>query len=64
MVHARDRPRALSVPGPLRLRADIIAAPLSLVGEGKGEGDASSAGLFADVPTGLGKTAMAVLGWL
>jgi CRISPR-associated endonuclease/helicase Cas3 len=35
-----------------------------LRGEGSGEGDASGAGLLVDVPTGLGKTAMAVLGWL
>ncbi|MCP9439626.1 MAG: CRISPR-associated helicase Cas3' [Nitrospira sp.] len=33
-------------------------------GEGKGEGGLRGDGLLVDVPTGLGKTAMAVLGWL
>jgi CRISPR-associated endonuclease/helicase Cas3 len=33
-------------------------------GKGEGEGSVSGEGLLVDVPTGLGKTAMAVLGWL
>lgn len=42
----------------------LFRHPSPLVGEGKGEGDAIDAGLLVNVPTGLGKTAMAVLGWL
>lgn len=35
-----------------------------LQGEDKGEGIWNRAGLLVNIPTGLGKTAMAVLGWL
>ncbi|MEW6542256.1 MAG: CRISPR-associated helicase Cas3' [Nitrospirota bacterium] len=42
----------------------LFSRPSPLVGEGAGEGARSGAGLLVDVPTGLGKTAMAVLGWL
>lgn len=38
--------------------------PSPLVAEGRGEGEAGNGGLLVHVPTGLGKTAMAVLGWL
>ncbi|GIW54964.1 MAG: hypothetical protein KatS3mg082_1368 [Nitrospiraceae bacterium] len=39
----------------------LFSRPSPLAGEGAGEGSTS---LLVDVPTGLGKTAMAVLGWL
>ncbi len=38
----------------------LFSRPSPLAGEGTGEGSAS---LLVDVPTGLGKTAMAVPGW-
>lgn len=40
----------------------LFMSPLPSMGKGSGEG-ASHGGLLVHVPTGLGKTAMAVLGW-
>lgn len=42
----------------------LFSRPSPYAGKGEGEGGAGSPGLLVHVPTGLGKTAMAVLGWL